>query len=52
MQESLCRSPDWTIDSDIDCANNISRYDPLPRSSYIKLPKELSLPRKGLIFKV
>ena len=29
--------------------NNILKYNPLPGSSYIKLPKELDHPRKGLI---
>ena len=28
---------------------NISKYNPLAGSSYIKLPKELEHPRKGLI---
>ena len=28
---------------------NISKYNPLAGSSYIKLPKELNHPRKGLI---
>ena len=36
------------IDSVID-HNNILKYNPLPGSSYIKLPKELDHPRKGLI---
>ena len=36
------------IDSVID-HNNILKYNSLPGSSYIKLPKELDHPRKGLI---
>ena len=37
------------IDSVIDHTINISEYKPLSGSSYIKLPKELDHPRKGLI---
>ena len=37
------------IDSAIDHAISISKYNPLAGSSYIKLPKELDHPRKGLI---
>ena len=29
--------------------NNVLKYNPLPGSSYVKLPKELDHPRKGLI---
>ena len=36
------------IDSVTD-HNNILKYNSLPGSSYIKLPKELDHPRKGLI---
>ena len=39
----------WIIDLVIDHANSISKYNPLAGSSYIKLPKELEHPRKGLI---
>ena len=38
----------WIIDSVIDHTISISRYNPLARRSYIKLPKELDHPRKGL----
>ena len=37
------------IDSVIDNNVSISKYNPLAGSSYIKLPKELDHPRKGLI---
>ena len=39
----------WIIDSVIDHTNSISKYNPLAGSIYIKLPKELDYPRKGLI---
>ena len=39
----------WIIDSVIEHNINISKYNPLSGSSYIKLPKELDHPRKGLI---
>ena len=39
----------WIIDSVIEHNINISKYSPLSGSSYIKLPKELDHPRKGLI---
>ena len=39
----------WIIDSVIDHTVSISKYNPLAGSSYIKLPKELHHPRKGLI---
>ena len=34
----------------IDHAISISKHDPLAGSSYIKLPRELRYPRKGLIY--
>ena len=37
------------IDSVIDDTISISKYNPLGRSSYIKLPKELDYTRKRLI---
>ena len=49
IQKSLGKGSSWIIDSVIDCTINISKYDPLAGSSYIKLPKELDHPRKGLI---
>ena len=39
----------WIIDSVIDHNIDIPNYNPLASSSYIKLPKELYHPRKGLI---
>ena len=36
----------WIIDSVIDHNINISKYNPLVGSSYIKLPKELDHPKK------
>ena len=39
----------WIIDSVIDHTISISKCSPLAGSSYIKLPKELCHPRKGLI---
>ena len=44
MQKSLGRGSDWIIDLVIDHNINI-----LFSSSYVKLPKELDHPRKGLI---
>ena len=49
MQKSLRKSSSWIIDSVIDHAISISKYNPLAGSSYIKLPKELDDLRKGLI---
>ena len=39
----------WIIDSAIDHSINISKYNPFAGSRYIKLPKKLDYPRKGLI---
>ena len=39
----------WIIDSVIEHNINISKYSPLSGSSYIKLPKKLDHPSKGLI---
>lgn len=49
MQKSLRKSLGWTIASVIDHTIDISIYKPLSSSSYIKLPKYLDHPRKGLI---
>ena len=49
IQKSLGKTSVWIIDSVIDHTISISKYNPLARSSYIKLPKELDHPRKGLI---
>ena len=48
IQKSLGKCSDWITDSVIDHTISGSKY-PLARSSYIKLPKELDYPRKGLI---
>ena len=47
IYNSLGKGPAGIIDSVID--HNISKYNPLAGSSYIKLPKELKLPKKSLI---
>ena len=49
IQKSLGKGSGWIIDSVIDHTISISKYNALPESSYIKLPKELDHPRKGLI---
>ena len=49
IQESLGKGSGWIIDSVIDHTISISKYNPLAGNSYIKLPKELDHPRKGLI---
>ena len=48
-QKSLGKGSGWIIDSVIDHTISISKYNLLAASSYIKLPKELDHPRKGLI---
>ena len=49
MQKFLGKDSGWIIDSVIDHTINISKYNPLAGCSYIKLPKELDHPKKGLI---
>ena len=49
IQKSLGKDSGWIIDSVIYHAISISKYNPLAGISYIKLPKELNYPRKGLI---
>ena len=49
IQKSSGKGSGWIIDSVIHHTVSISKYDPLAESSYIKLPKELNHPRKGLI---
>ena len=49
IQKSLGNCLGWIIDSVIDHNMSILKYNPLAGSSYIKLPKELDHPRKGLI---
>ena len=45
----LGRGSGWITDSVIDHNIDISKYNPLAGSCYIKLPKESDFPRKGLI---
>ena len=49
IQISLGKGSGWIIDSVIDHTISISKSNPLVGSSYIKLPKEINHPRKGLI---
>ena len=49
IQKSLGKGWGWIIDSVIDHTISILKYNPLAGRSYIKLPKELNHPRKGLI---
>ena len=49
IQKYLGKGSRWIIDSVIDHTISISKYNSLAGSSYIKLPKELDHPRKGLI---
>ena len=49
MQKSSRKSSGQIIDSVIDYTISILRYNPLAGSSYMKLPRELGHPRKGLI---
>ena len=48
IQKLLWKSSDWIIDSVIEHNISISKYNPLAGTSYIKLPKSLDHPRKGL----
>ena len=52
VQKYLGKDLAWIIDSVIDHAITVSKDDPLAGRSYIKLPKQLDHPRKGLIFKI
>ena len=49
IQISLLKDSGWIIDSVIDHSMSIWKYNPLARSSYIRLPKELDHPKKNLI---
>ena len=49
IQKSFGKGSGWFTDSVIDHTISISKYNPLARSTYIKLPKELNHLRKGLI---
>ena len=48
-QKSSGKGSGWIIDSVIAYTISISKYNPLAGNIYIKLPKELDHPRKGLI---
>ena len=52
VQKYLGKGLAWIIDSVIDHVITISKDNPLAGRSYIKLPKQLDHPRKGLIFKI
>ena len=47
IQKSTGKGSAWIIDSIIDRNIDISKYNPLAGSSYIKLPKELNHLKKG-----
>ena len=49
LQTFLEKSSSWIINSVIDHNISILNYNPLARSSYIKLPKEWDHRKKGLI---
>ena len=49
IQKSLQKGSGWIIDYVVDHTINISKYNPQAGSSYIKLPKKLGHPGKGLI---
>ena len=46
IQKSSGKCLVWVFDSIVNRAINISKYNPLAGSSYIKLPKELNHPKK------
>ena len=49
IQKPLEKVSDWIIDLVIDHTISIWKYNPLARSSYIKLPEELGHPRSNLV---
>ena len=49
IQKIIGKGLGWIIDSVIYHNINISKYDPLADSRYMKLPKELGQPRIGLV---
>ena len=49
IKKSLGKGSGWIIELVIDYNIIISKYNPLARNSYIKLPKELDHPRKRLV---
>ena len=49
IQKPLPKGSGWILNSVIDHTISISKHNLLAGSSYIKLPKQLDQPRKGLI---
>ena len=49
IRECLGKTLAWIIDSAVSYSINISQHNPLSDSNYIKLPKELEHPKKGLL---
>ena len=49
IQKFILKGSCWIIDSVIDHDISISKYNPFVGSSYLKLPKEIDHPKKGLI---
>ena len=49
LQKSLGQGSGWIINSVTDHSTNISKYSSLAGTRYIKLPRELDHPKKGLI---
>ena len=45
MQKYLGKGLGWILDSFIDHDINISKYNPLASSNYLKLPKETDHPK-------
>ena len=53
IQQSLGKGLGWIIDSVIDHNINVSKHNPLDGNNYMKLGKELDLPKKAwLIFRI
>ena len=49
IEKSLGKGLGWIIDLGINHTISISKYSILAQSSYVKFPKDLNHPRKGLI---
>ena len=49
IQKPLGKGLGWTLGSVVDHNINMSKYSPLPGSSYIKLTKQLNHPKKHFI---
>ena len=49
IEKSLGKGLGWIIDLGINHTISISKYSTLAGSSYVKFPKDLNHPRKGLI---